>query len=374
MGVAALAPNIAADSGLTPEAVGLFSGLVWASALAASLSTDSLIRRFGPWWVARLCLLACAAGLLGFAMSQPVLFVLGAVLIGFGQGLEAPQASQLMGYHVAQKRRAFYFSLKQTGVQVGAISASLLLPALAVMAGWRMALVAAAFVLVALALALIRPAHLHQMPITSQGAPANSLLYSWVGNLQSNRDLCRLAIAACTFGATQVCMNTFMVTWMVNVRNFPLATAGAIAATAQGAGLLGRPLWGWVASRSGGSTHVLRGLGALMSLCSLALGLVGAQLSDGLLALLAACFGLSASGWNGVFLSDVASRSNIDSIAATTAAAMVPFYLGLFAGPIAFAAISRWLNLSTGFILLAVVASVGTLLLPRYVAKYQSTK
>ena len=38
-------------------------------------------------------------------------------------------------------------------------------------------------------------------------------------------------MAACAFGATQVCMNTFLVTWMVAVRDVPLTTAGALAAT-----------------------------------------------------------------------------------------------------------------------------------------------
>ncbi|MFD0667008.1 MFS transporter [Ramlibacter sp. MAHUQ-53] len=366
MGVAALAPRIAADTGLSREAVGLFSGLVWSSALLASLATGALVQRVGPWAVARFALAGCALGLVAIAAGEPALFWGAAVCIGIGHGFEAPPASQLLGHHVPTERRPFYFSLKQTGVQVGAVTASLLLPALALWGGWRAAVLGVAGLLALLALALAGPSRRHAMPVAAPpaGAGAAHPLLSWVSVLRGRADLQRLALAAAAFGATQVCMNTFLVTWMVAVRDVPLTTAGALAATAQGAGLVGRPLWGWVASRSGGAIRVLRGLGALMAVCALALGLTGASLPGPALALLAAAFGLSASGWNGVFLSEVATRSGGEGIAAATAAAMVPMYLGLVAGPVAFAAISRGLDLSAGFVVLSAAAAVGALLVP----------
>jgi MFS family permease len=364
MGVTALAPQIAAETGLSRESVGLFSGLAWASALGASLLTGALVRRVGPWAVARLCLLACALGLVGVVAGEPVLFWLGAVIIGVGHGLEAPPASQLLAHHVPPQRRPLFFSLKQTGVQVGAVAASLALPAIALLAGWRAALLTVAATLVVLALSLALPARRYGMPAAPADTPGSDAGPSWLSVLRSQPDLRRLAMAACAFGATQVCMNTFLVTWMVAVREVPLTTAGALAATAQGAGLVGRPLWGWVASRSGGAVQVLRGLGALMTVCALVLGWAGAELPGPLLAVVAAGFGLSASGWNGVFLSEVAARSAGQGIAATTAAAMVPQYLGLIGGPVLFAAISRVLDLSAGFMVLALLAGLGTLVVP----------
>lgn len=370
IGVAVLAPRIVAEAGLAPEAVGLFSGAVWAAALLASLASGQLVLRWGPWTVVRLCLLACAAGLLAVALGHPALFWAGAVLIGIGQGLEAPPSSQLLGHHVAAPRRPLFFSLKQTGVQVGAVLASLSLPALALAWGWRAALAGVVGLLLLLVAALARPARRHALPPASGqrrplrlGAALQGLV-SWMALLRHDRGLLRLALAAAAFGATQVCMNTFLVTWMVSVRGVPLTTAGLLAATAQGAGLLGRPLWGWVASRAGGSRRVLLGLGALMAASSALLGLAGAGLPAGLLAVLAALFGLSASGWNGVFLAEVASRSEGAGIAAATAAAMVPLFLGLIVGPVAFAGVGRWLGLSSGFVMMAGVALAGTLLVP----------
>lgn len=366
MGGAVLAPRILAEAGLPRETVGLYAGLVWTMALVASQSSASLVRRFGPWTVVRLCLVGCVAGLLAMVSGQPLLLLAGALLIGFGQGLEAPPSSQLLVHHVPAARRPFIFSLKQTGVQFGAVIASLGLPALALALGWRWALLAVCLTLTVLLVVLGGAARRHGGPPRMEGAGPGlrHAVWSWIGLLQRRPGLRRLGLAASTFGATQVCVNSFLVTWMVAVREVPLTTAGALAATAQGAGLIGRPLWGWVASRAGGGSRVLRGLGVVMALCALAMGLAGASLPGPALALLAAVFGLSASGWNGVFLSEVAVHGEGEEIAAATAATMVPLYLGLIAGPVAFAAISRSVDLSAGFLGLAVVAGIGSLLVP----------
>jgi MFS family permease len=367
LGVAALAPRIVPAVGLTPESVGLFSGVAWGAALLASLASAPLVARRGAWSVARLCVLTCAAGVLCVAFGHPALFWLGAVLIGIGQGLESPPASQLLGHHVPMAARPFFFSLKQMGVQVGAVVASLSLPALTLLVGWQAALWVVAAVLLVLAWRLGLPARrygLHRAPGTNTGMAGAALrgLVSWVAVLRQDPALLRLGLAASTFGATQVCMNTFLVTWMVTQRGASLTTAGALAATAQGAGLLGRPLWGWVASRGGGSHRVLLWLGLMMSACSALLGTLGAALPTLALFVLAAAFGLSASGWNGLFLSEVTAGRTGDRIGAGTAAAMVPVFVGLIIGPISFAGVGHWLDLSAGFVMLAGVAMAGTLL------------
>lgn len=363
MGVTALAPRITQDAALPPEAVGLFSGLAWVAALAASMGAGTVVGRIGPWPAARLCLLACALGLAAVASGQAWLILLGAVLIGLGNGLEAPPASQILGHHVAVQRRPFFFSLKQTGVQFGAVAASALLPGLALTWGWRGAVWGVLVLVLLLALALVRPARAYPVMPTAP-ASASAPRPGWWQVLRHEHDLRRLALAAATFGATQVCLNTFIVTWMVTVRGASLPLAGALAATAQAAGLLARPLWGWVASRSHGATPVLRGLGLCMAAAALALGLLGAQMPMAGLWPLAAVFGLSASGWNGVFLSEVASRARGGDMAGATAVAMLPVYVGLILGPLAFAALSAQAGLSAGFVMVSVLGGLGAWLVP----------
>jgi MFS family permease len=296
-----------------------------------------------------------------------VLFWLGAVLIGLGQGIETPPSSQVLGHHVPVARRPLFFSLKQSGVQVGAVLASLALPAVALAWGWRTALLAVIVVLAAVAASLRVPARRWPVPADA-GPPASAsvvrALLGWARPLRRRPGLIGLTLAASAFGATQVCMNTFLVSWGVLERGLDLAAAGLLAATAQGAGLLARPLWGWVASRAAGPRPVLRALGATMAACGLVLGLFGSSSPAWLLLPLAACYGLSASGWNGVFLAEVATRSDPAEVAATSAAAMVPLFAGLVAGPLAFAAVGSQFGMSSGFVAIAALSILGTMMLP----------
>ena len=192
MGVATLAPQIADDRGLPPEAIGWFAGLVWTAGLGASLVTGPLVSRWGPWTVTRLSLLACAFGVLAMASGHIWLFIPAALLIGIGQGLEAPPASQLLAHHVSGPRRPLYFSLKQTGVQVGAVMASLCMPALALSLGWRTALLLLVGWLLVALLLVSRSAHKYPIEAAPRAAEATDQLRqsrSWCAVLREQRDL-----------------------------------------------------------------------------------------------------------------------------------------------------------------------------------------
>jgi len=226
MGVTALAPSISQSLQLSPQSIGLFSGALWASALVASLWGGPVVARFGPWAATRACLVFCALGLLAIAAGNPAMFWLGAVLIGLGHGLEAPPASQLLGHFVAVARRPFIFSLKQMGVQAGAVVASLSLPAAALLVGWQATLTVAAVLLFVLAAMITRPARLMPMPMPKsmpQQPPAGrppgpglrpsggarafvsalswsatlGALVHWLPTLQRQPGLLRLSLAAC---------------------------------------------------------------------------------------------------------------------------------------------------------------------------------
>ena len=141
-------------------------------------------RRWSVRWRRRCCWRASTPGhcrdraccfvlpaLAAVASGHVAGLALGAVLIGLGHGLEGPMASHLLATHVAPQRRALWFSVKQTGVQVGAVAASFSLPVLAALTGgWR----AAAFVVALLALAAVAllalPARKHAVPLAARSA------------------------------------------------------------------------------------------------------------------------------------------------------------------------------------------------------------
>lgn len=78
------------------------------------------------------------------------------------------------------------------------------------------------------------------------------------------------------------------------------------------------------------------------------------------LLVLAVAFGVTASGWNGVFLAEVARLSS-GFEAATTGALLMPSYAGLGLGPMIFPLlVSRGMP-GGGFLALAVAGLIGTL-------------
>ena len=372
LGMAALAPQVMASMGWPAETIGLFSSMVWAAALLISPTGGMLVQRWGAWPVSRACVALCALGVACVALGNAVLFWLGALLIGLGHGLEAPPSSQLLSHYIAPAQRPLFFSIKQTGVQLGAVIASLSLPVLALHWGWQPTLAGLALVLAGLALGLAWPSR--RQPGAAPGAAhaddadhpfwrvVVQTLRTWVPALQRRPGLLRLSVAASAYGATQVCMNAFLVTWGVQERGFDLPSAGLLAAAAQAAGMLGRPLWGWVASRVVGPARLLFVLGLVMTGCGLLLGATGRYLPVPWLIPLVALFGMSASGWNGVFLAQVAALSVPGEEGRTTGAAMVPLLMGLIIGPMLFSLAARQWSFTVAFMALASVSLLGALL------------
>jgi MFS family permease len=353
--VPVLAPAIAQAAGLSPAFVGAWSAALWAAALVATVAAPGLLARHDAWWLARGCLLLCVAGVACAASGNAAGLFVGAVLIGLGHGLEGPMASHLLATHVAPARRALWFSVKQTGVQVGAMAASLLLPVLALAQGWRAAAVAVCVLVLGFALALRGPAARLAVP---RAAPAGGPLGA-LAALQHTPVLRLLALAAACFGAVQVVLNGFLVTWAVTERGVSLVQAGAWLGAAQAGGLVGRPLWGWLAGRLGHIQPLLLALGLVMAGCAAAVGL-GVSAWP-----LLVLFGLSASGWNGIFLAEVARQVPPAEAGTATAAVMVVMVLGLVTGPLVFAAVGAAASFGTAYGVCSGVALTGCVALGR---------
>jgi MFS family permease len=358
--VPVLAPRIAAEAALPPAFVGAYSGGLWAAALVGTAAAPALLARFDAWTLARACLWLCAAGVLVATSGHPAALVPAAVLVGLGQGLEGPVASHLLAAHVPVPRRPLWFSVKQAGVQVGAVGASLSLPALAMHTGWQAAAVWAAASAIVLALLLALPRRAHAVPRAAPGAGHPLAALSTLGRLPV---LCRLALAAAAFGAVQICLNSFFVTFAVRERGVSLVTAGAWLAAAQLGGLVGRLFWGWRGNHMRSVMPLLLGLGAGMSACAALLGAFGTGMPEWLLWPLLVAFGLTASGWNGIFLAEVARQVPISQAGTATAAVLLVMTVGLVVGPLVFSALAAALSFAGAFTAWSALGALGVVAL-----------
>ena len=350
-------------TGVTLRQVGMFQSLMFAVGAVLSLLSGKLCAQFGPIRVAQGCAIAVAAGALLLAHASgvglsPAWLVAAAILFGLGFGPETPASSAFLGPLTPPAKRPLVFSIRQTGNQIGAMFGSLVLPGLAVVAA------DAAFGLVAalgLAVVLLLETMRRHEPAAAADSVQARLLDGW-RQVWGHRGLSLLIVPLVAFSAMQACLNGFLALHAVQAWQMQPVQAGLLVAAAQGGGLIGRLSWGALASRYASARRWLAWIGIGMSGCALLVSLAGPHVGASLLLALAFVFGLTASGWNGVFLAEVA-RLSPGAEAAATGALLTLSYAGLVLGPLVFPLLVSPLAPGGGFLALALIAAIGTFVL-----------
>ena len=337
--VPVLAPEIAASLAIDAAAVGLYQSTAFVGAAFLTLMSGSIVLRHGGIRVNQVSVVLSAAGVaLAVVGSVPVVAA-GAVLAGAGYGLATPGASHVLARITPPDRRGLVFSVKQSAVPLGGLVAGVLFPTVAERFGWVWA-IALACAMVASASLIIQPLRArldddrnpeHRVRIDAPGQSIRLIL--------ATPRLRPIALVAFSFGAMQLCLFAFLVTYLVERVGLDLVTAGLLFAVMQGAGIVARVGWGWVSDRRISTRPLLAGLGA----GTIASTLVAIGFSDGwpLTALVAASAALGATGvgWNGIYLAEVARAVPVDKVGLATGGTLMFTFVGVVLGPSTFGAI-----------------------------------
>ncbi|MFF7378325.1 MFS transporter [Streptomyces massasporeus] len=134
----ALGPRLVAALDVSPTVLGLTTTLGFATAAVLSPVGGRVVDRVGPrrCLAALMIVAAMALALIGSAPGTGVL--LASVALGEPpQALANPVTNRAILAAVPPARRGSVTGMKQSGVQLGAFAAGLLLTALAGLAGWR---------------------------------------------------------------------------------------------------------------------------------------------------------------------------------------------------------------------------------------------
>ncbi|MGA0533296.1 MFS transporter [Hansschlegelia sp. KR7-227] len=351
-----MAPAATRTTGLAAEMVGLFVGIVYATASLSSLVSGDMVRRWGAIRISQVSLLLCALGLAAAANGTPAMILLGAILIGLGYGPVTPASSHILVRTTPRHSIGLTFSLKQTGVPLGGMLAGLVLPPLIGGLGWQMAALVVAGLCVAAAIATqtIREQLDDDRDSTraiSAKAPLRAL--QLVLTTPAIRDI---GVCSFFFGAMQLCLTTFLVIYLTTAQSMGLGLAGTILAVAQVAGVAGRIGWGWLSDRFIPPRRLLGLLGLAMGAAGVTLAAAGTTWPAAAFILLAAIFGASAIGWNGVFLAEVANLAPAGQAAAVSGASLFITYAGVVVGPPAFAqVVARTDSFSVAYLTIGIV-------------------
>lgn len=366
---AVLAPVIAADFAISPSAIGYFIGLLYIGAMTSSLASSEFVGRYGGIRVSQGCVLICAVGMLTIALMPRAwvpLLAIAAVFLGLGYGPITVASSEVLARTTRPDRLALTFSIKQTGVPAGTALAGALLPAIGLAFGWRGAFVGVALlgIVVAISAEPVRRAldlrHPGRGPFTLRSLVAPLRLV-----LRTPR-LFELALTGLAFAAVQVSITTFLVVYLTESLRWSLVAAGLALTCVTVAAVPGRIVWGIVADRTGRAIHVLAVIGALSAACGIAFAFAQPTWPSYVILPLAALYGFTAIGWNGVQISETTRRAPPGSAAHATGGSSFITFGGVMLGPIVFgslAAASGGYRLSFGFC--ALVSAVAATLLAR---------
>ncbi len=354
-----MAPVAAKALEVSPALVGVYVAITYAGAMFASLTSGTTVSRLGPIRVSQLGLMLCALGLCLCAVPWLPAIGLGALLIGLGYGPITPASSQILARTTPPAQMALVFSIKQTGVPVGAMMAGAIVPSLMLGFDWQWSLVVVAMACIVSA-ALSQPLReamddLRQASLTFQMSTLTTPLRMVLGH----RALSTMAACSFMFSMVQMSLTTYLVTYLHDDLAYGMVSAGLLLSVTQMGGIGGRIAWGLVADRWLGAQKTLALLAILMASSALATALLLPTLPLWGIWSVLLVFGASAIGWNGVYLAEVARQAPEGKASVATGGTLTFTFLGVVIGPPLFGALSSAFGTyRAGFLALVITSSL----------------
>jgi predicted MFS family arabinose efflux permease len=302
LGIPAIASLIRADLDLTLAQAGSFLSAYYIGPIVASLPAGTLTDR---WGIKRMLVLGqaiIAIGLLAVSASFTyAAFITLMAVAGLGYGILNPASTKAVIAWAPPAQRATLVGVKQVGLPFGGVVGAALLPPVAVLLGWRWAVIVSALII---ASATVATLVIYRDPARPSAVTVEAGARSPVSAVLSNRNLWLLAGCTLVFAAMQTVWMSYLVLYLQGVVGLSLIAASGYLALAQFGGMLGRISFGVLSDRAFGGNRrlplAIAGLGS--TLCSVAIAITGPGTSGLWLAALALVFGFVGIGWNGVQL------------------------------------------------------------------------
>ena len=365
--VPVFAVRLADSIGVSATWIGVYVSLTYFSAMISSVLCGPLILRYGAIRISQACLLIAGCSLALLTVSTLTLAIVSALVMGVAYGPTTPASSHILSAQTPPKLMPLIFSLKQTGVPLGGMLAGAAVPPLVLLYDWQ----GAAWIVAAFAFGGIFLLQPLRARLDVDRDPAQPLLVNplrAIGMVWRTAGLRRMALLSMAFSAVQMCLLSYLVTYMVVEVGRDLVTAGLILAAAQMAGVGGRILWGGVSGLLLTARQVLMLLGLLMALCGAGMALVSPMWPLVGLFALSAVYGATAISWNGVQLAELSRLSPPGQAVLATGGSLFFTFTGVMLGPTLFGV---WVTVtgtySAGFFALAALGLIGAaLLVKRY--------
>ena len=332
-----LAPDAQQDIGVSAAAVGLVTALIYLASVPSALISGLLVSRIGAIRVSQLCVLFASTGIILISTGDPLIIVIGALVVGIGYGAVTPSSSTVLADQAPENVRSLIFSIKQSGVPIGGAIAGTLVPFLIYRFGWREAAIITGFIgFFVIVLAQLIQKKIDRPTLRSPELAQSLSLIKPIKFVFADRKLRELAVSSFAFSGMQMSLGSYLVVMLTEQAQLTVAVAGYALSVAMIAGVIGRLFWGGLADYGISPRRVLGFLGFLMGLSASAICFVNSEFSITLVYVLAFFFGASAVGWNGVYIAEVARIAPTGQTGMATGGSLAMTYSGVVLLPTSF--------------------------------------
>jgi MFS family permease len=332
-----LAPDAQQDIGVSAAAVGLVTALIYLASVPSALISGLLVSRIGAIRVSQLCVLFSSTGIILISTGDPLIIVIGALVVGIGYGAVTPSSSTVLADQAPKNVRSLIFSIKQSGVPIGGAIAGTLVPFLIYRFGWKEAAIITGLIgFFVIVLAQLIQKKIDRASLRSPGLAQSLSLIKPIKFVFADRKLRELAVSSFAFSGMQMSLGSYLVVMLTEQAQLTVAVAGYALSVAMIAGVIGRLFWGGLADYGISPRRVLGFLGFLMGLSASAICFVNSEFSITLVYVLAFFFGASAVGWNGVYIAEVARIAPKGQTGMATGGSLAMTYSGVVLLPTSF--------------------------------------
>ncbi|MFH1123327.1 MAG: MFS transporter [Pseudomonadota bacterium] len=336
MTIGTLAPFMKSDLRLSSVHIGLLSSAITIGSMVVQIPSGALADRFGAKWVMVIGLVLVGLSTLSIALAHSYLAIfLLLVLVGVGIGGNQTPGSKAIIMWFPLKGRATGMGIKQTGINMGGILASFMLPLIALhYNSWRFSFVATGLAAIAAAAPILL---LYKDPADYQAMCSEPVFSRKSGffRLLCERDFILVCLTGVFLIATQFAFATYFMLYVTTVLGFQLAECGFLLALSFFSGAIGRIGWSVVSDYLlGGRRNTILVIIGLMGMgTSLICVGLGAGMSSFLIYCLAVLFGFTGLGWNALYLTRVGEYPEKRLAGTATGLAFAISNIGAISGP-----------------------------------------
>jgi MFS family permease len=353
-----------------PESwIGYYTSLLYGAAILGSVGTARLLSSFSVRFVQLGALLATGLGYALFSLLESGLLPIiaacaGIVLMGLAYGVTVPSGSLALAACYPPRFQPLVVSVRQTGVPVGTAMVALIAPIVAQHYGWQS--------MVAVVLAAVGGAFLLSLPglapfgAISPNPPQRQHVLAALRSALAEPATRRLALVSGTYGVNQAALTTYLVPSLVWLHGLSVGKSAGYLAMATIAGAAARIVFGMTTARFGRATLHLGLIGIVSGLAWLLL--LWPLPSPMRLTIGSIVLGMTAMGWNGILLAEMALAAPAGQTTEAVAAGTSFAYFGVLLAPPIYVLLDHAFSSRTaalaGLAMLAVLAGAGLLLKP----------